>query len=131
MTPEDKALWVNALRSGEYKQGQYRLTTVTDEGEERDCCLGVACKVFGAKREVIEVENDITGGVSKSVRYEGMGSYLPMSLAVRLNTEPDPYIEIGEPREGSFASRTAALSDFNDRYDLTFSQIADLIEYFL
>ena len=36
--------WVEALRSGRFKQGKRALTTVIG-GEEYDCCLGVACKV--------------------------------------------------------------------------------------
>jgi hypothetical protein len=37
--------WVEALRSGEYKQGMGCLTTVADDGSEYNCCLGVACKL--------------------------------------------------------------------------------------
>lgn len=39
--------WIAALRSGEFKQGQAALHSLTDEGE-RFCCLGVACKIGGA-----------------------------------------------------------------------------------
>ena len=41
-TEEARALWVKALRSGEYKQttGQLR----KDDGH---CCLGVACDLYG------------------------------------------------------------------------------------
>lgn len=40
--------WLDALRSGEYKQGASALTRRTDEGD-LDCCLGVACKLFMAE----------------------------------------------------------------------------------
>ena len=40
MTP-NQIKWVEALRSGKYKQGKGYL----DEGGEY-CCLGVACKIF-------------------------------------------------------------------------------------
>ena len=38
MTPEFKAQWIAALRSGKYEQGKGRLR----EGD-KFCCLGVAC----------------------------------------------------------------------------------------
>lgn len=41
---EARRLWVEALRSGEYKQGTGKLETRTDEGELTNCCLGVACR---------------------------------------------------------------------------------------
>jgi len=41
MTPDLKAKWVAALRSGEFKQGQ----GVLWDGIDRFCCLGVLCKV--------------------------------------------------------------------------------------
>lgn len=42
MTPELKAAWIAALRSGEYKQGHEYL----HQGEQF-CCLGVLCEVAG------------------------------------------------------------------------------------
>lgn len=39
-----KKLWVEALRSGKYKQGKNYLHRVID-GENRFCCLGVLCKI--------------------------------------------------------------------------------------
>jgi hypothetical protein len=53
MDPEKKAKWVAALRSGEYKQGQFQLCTSPDSelhpGGDGPvyCCLGVANKIFG------------------------------------------------------------------------------------
>ena len=41
-----KANWLDALRSGKYKQGQYWLRK-----EDLYCCLGVLCDIHGAKWE--------------------------------------------------------------------------------
>jgi len=41
MTSENKAKWLEALRSGEYKQGSYAL-----HKSDRFCCLGVAIEVL-------------------------------------------------------------------------------------
>ena len=42
MTPELKAQWIAALRSGEYTQGHNHLRT----GNGYYCCLGVLCMVL-------------------------------------------------------------------------------------
>ena len=39
-----KKAWVEALRSGKYKQGRLALY---DKHNESYCCLGVLCKVAG------------------------------------------------------------------------------------
>lgn len=41
-----KAKWVKALRSSYYKQTTRRLARMV-RGEQRNCCLGVLCRVMG------------------------------------------------------------------------------------
>lgn len=41
MTKEQKAKWIEALRSGDYKQGQGALRE-----DDRFCCLGLACEIL-------------------------------------------------------------------------------------
>lgn len=43
MNPEIKARWIAALRSGEYKQGQNKLSIREPGGTTTYCCLGVLC----------------------------------------------------------------------------------------
>ncbi len=45
MNPEVKQLWLDALRSGEYKQGRHKLKN-TYEGSDNYCCLGVLCDLY-------------------------------------------------------------------------------------
>ena len=47
MNPQIKQKWVDALRSGEYQQGQYCLRT-----EDKFCCLGVLCDLYGKENNV-------------------------------------------------------------------------------
>jgi hypothetical protein len=47
LDPEKKALWVAALRSGEYEQGDGALKSVADSHDVTYCCLGVACEISG------------------------------------------------------------------------------------
>jgi hypothetical protein len=58
-------LWVEALESGKYKQGQRRLTTVRD-GEQFDCCLGVACKLY----------ESVVGGLQPKVNEDTWVTYV-------------------------------------------------------
>lgn len=45
MSPDLKAKWVEALRSGKYKQGKRALRQITDAEGECFCSLGVLCDV--------------------------------------------------------------------------------------
>lgn len=47
MNPEVKKLWVEALRSGNFKQGRGFLQPT----EDKYCCLGVLCRLPGSPRE--------------------------------------------------------------------------------
>lgn len=44
--------WVGALRSGKYKQGKVALEIVRKDGVKRNCCLGVACRVFRVRAKL-------------------------------------------------------------------------------
>lgn len=47
MNQEIKQKWVEALRSGEYEQGDGRLVSVIKEtGKPKYCCLGVLCDLY-------------------------------------------------------------------------------------
>ena len=46
---KEQEIWLKALESGEYKQGQGALKLITDHAnlsKARYCCLGVACEVL-------------------------------------------------------------------------------------
>jgi hypothetical protein len=45
MNPDIKTQWTTALRSGDYKQGEAWLTQVKPGEPDKDCCLGVLCKL--------------------------------------------------------------------------------------
>lgn len=51
MDSELKAKWVEALRSGKYKQGKDKLRTIDD----RFCCLGTLCDVIDSSKWVKEL----------------------------------------------------------------------------
>ena len=106
-------LLTTALRSGEYTQG---VSTLENEGTF--CCLGVLCKI--AEKEGIKV------GIEDNVLE---GNTLAFQDDVKewsgVNTDEGAFI-LREMRIDGLQQR---LTDLNDE-DLTFPQIADVIDYF-
>lgn len=98
MTPAKK--WIEALRSGGYRQGIGRLHSYT---EGTYCCLGVACEVA------------LSNGVIED--YDGSEPVLPVEVRDWLGLSCE---------DGSYYERN--LIDHNDNDGWTFNQIADLIE---
>lgn len=99
--------WVDELRNGGHKQGKGRLAGAAYNIKRElvgweYCCLGVAaCKVAGASEEEfggLETMHDV-GAFDDFTRALGLGQ-----------SEQDD------------------LADLNDRYNLTFGEIADVIE---
>lgn len=102
--------WIEALRSGKYKQGKYHL-------RNRDsyfCCLGVACDL-----------NDPSAWREDYDELDGKKSYSYHSNHRNLSTDLDEnlrdYYGIDYGFEGQLISA-------NDRRSATFSEIADMIE---
>ena len=53
MKPELKKKWLEALKSGRYKQGQGML-----RAEDKYCCLGVLCDLIDPKQWVVKGEQN-------------------------------------------------------------------------
>jgi hypothetical protein len=103
-----KKLWVKALRSGKYKQGQ-------DDDSERWCCLGVLCDVFGrATGKRVWKSN----GRREFAAY-GTAAFLPVKVQSWACCDNDPVIV---KRKGITAS------ECNDDKGKSFKQIAALVE---
>lgn len=72
-----KAKWLEALRSGEYRQGE---GTFVDEGKH--CCLGVLCEVVG-KPPMLKGAKGY--GFSNYEAIDGVLERSPASLLERMN----------------------------------------------
>lgn len=104
----DKALktkWLEALRSGKYKQGRYGLRSEDD----RFCCLGVLCDISGLG----EWEDLPRGGYIYKRREEGDDGGLPQFLHDSANMT---------------YQQEDRLMGMNDIDGLNFPEIADWIE---
>ncbi len=103
MTREQKQKWVDALRSGEFRQTQERLYNAE---EDAYCCLGVACKVLG--RKIVAADDDSIGMLGGS---NDDNSYKWLVDVAKINED-----------------FRITLSEANDEEGLTFAEIADKIE---
>lgn len=128
--------WVEALRSGNYKQGMSALRSKEDEY----CCLGVLCEVLGLEAK-ISIHNT-------TYIYDGRGDLLPRTARELANMKSENgsvygYIlansdnELFSEKEEEYfdnntyphpyPSRYNSLSEVNDD-GITFDRIADFIE---
>lgn len=114
---ENAKKWVEALRSGKYKQGAGYLTRIIDD-QEFDCCLGVACKLYQAEHGDLQI-----------VKYHGMKSYdskyagVPEKVQKWLGMTSSAG-KFGTP-DKNFVYKSLAQENDNGK---TFNEMATLIE---
>jgi len=107
MNQEIKQRWIEALRSGEYQQGKESLYHCG-----KFCCLGVLTDLY-IKEHGLQWKQDSADLWS----FEEEGGVLPRSVQKRSGIDfPNPTI---------LSDRA---TDHNDNYDLSFNEIAALIE---
>jgi hypothetical protein len=107
MKKELMVKWVEALRSGKYKQGQRYLNR-----DNKFCCLGVLCEVL----KIAPTDGTVKG---TSKRYAGCVSTLPIEAmkASGLNSAL-----------GVYNSRECLSLIHENDSGKTFTEIADIIE---
>ena len=109
-TQQAREIWIQALRSGKYKQGRLVLHNVLNDSY---CCLGVACALFAEQLNLTTTHTEF------SISYN---DYL--SLA------PDDVVELLQlvDRSGSNKKNSNSLAALNDSGKYSFDQIADELE---
>lgn len=122
MNPEVKEQWLQALRSGEYKQGKTVLFNTSSDGF---CCLGVLCDLHKKKTRLGDWDGS---GYRSGMSASSIGLIYPVTEWAGLEGYTS---EIPLPLKVRDTNKILNLPDANDLYDLNFSQIADLVEYFL
>lgn len=117
----DKALWVDALLTGNYMQGTSRLKTVIKHGFKH-CCLGVLCEVQNVK-QAHTLKN------IPAIAFEGETATLPLSIRDKFGLdEYGTFVYTFTVYDELFGHRINLVT-LNDEL-FTFSQIADVINYF-
>lgn len=127
MKPEIRDLWVEALRSGKYKQGFGYLR----DSQDYFCCLGVLTEL-AVERNIQEAP--IYSKDRGRWLYD-YGKAITITSSVPLNVCEWAGLHANKPGYNNALGRINALDGYglyecNDELRLTFSQIADLIEYF-
>ena|SRR3990167_4598159 len=130
MTPEFKKKWIDALRSGKYKQGTDFLCT-----KNGYCCLGIAileCGYGFTDDGYVINKNGYVIKKGGDIIYENkeLPDFMQDLLDLdRCGTIPNLTTADGKSRYYNRDRNTYTLADLND-YGCTFNQIADVIEYF-
>lgn len=114
MYKEIKKQWVDALRSGEYEQGRFRLR---NPDTNKFCCLGVLCNLHAQAHPEIASQQTDPG------RYMGASDFPPKEVMqwAGFSERAPTAVVMWEERE-------SRLSSLNDTYGLDFLEIAKLIE---
>jgi hypothetical protein len=130
MDKEAKKLWVEALRSGEYEQGQGMLCKMLADGTEEYCCLGVLCEVAIAQGvNVRKADPDFDPGTSFLAA--SYGEDCPNTGTLPIEVQIWARLEEEDPKLGFYSA-----INYNDGYNSsqdevrphTFDEIAELIE---
>ena len=125
MNSDIKTKWLEALRSGDYRQGQNVLHQQFGGDKPQYCCLGVLCDI-AVKDGVISAPEIVQGDQDGYHVYEYAGAEEVLPKAVREwagISESNPTFQ--DPDE-DYTVKTS-VADLNDG-GKTFTQLADLIE---
>lgn len=119
MNPQIKQRWLEALRSGEYKQTTENLRDINGF-----CCLGVLCDLYAKERG--------TDWVQLIDSYELYGEIQLLPLSVQkwagLNTNVGGMVDFECEADGVMHVKSETLPEINDSWNKNFNEIADLIE---
>lgn len=122
MNPEMKAKWVEALRSGKYKQGYGRLKRKATEpralfeAPETFCCLGVLCDIQPPEvGKWVDRDSDLTAFALEPAAFDSYGEAAQLPRKLRTDLGVDPKAE-------------EYLITLNDQKRATFEAIANYIE---
>lgn len=111
-----------ALRSGDYVQGKGRLCTIDGEGKKSYCCLGVLCDLAARDGLVKTIGQDRDyprPDFVQQILFDFASAYLPDSVADWADLPNDP------------EANEIPLIAWNDGYEKSFTEIANLIEQYL
>lgn len=117
--------WVEALRSGEYKQGKGALRVPRNDDRDAFCCLGVACDLAARSGEGLWSGNYFHGPSGETGNFQ----VLPQSIQDWLGlTNDSGNLEAGIEYGEDDHRAAVLLTELNDHAGWTLAQIADLIE---
>jgi len=119
MNPRIKQRWLDALRSGEYKQTTGNLRDINGF-----CCLGVLCDLQAQERSTNWVKRNNSYGLY------GEAQTLPLSVQewAGLDNDIGGLVDFEYEKDGVMYVKSESLPEINDTWNKNFNEIADLIE---
>lgn len=84
MTKQQALEWVNALRSGKYKQGKSRLKQKYKDGSTRFCCLGVAADLLKLDSKSHQILQSVSIPYNSSVEMYSYDLFLGKDIQIEL-----------------------------------------------
>ena len=133
MNQEIKAKWVNALRSGDYEQGQGALKNPNGQY----CCLGVLCDLYDKHRmEEFGAESSWTVDTVSLNEYISVLDHSEVGVppnevvdwAGLPDNNPEVLVDLEDEVGGETYQYELPIAELNDDQGLTFNELADLIE---
>lgn len=109
-----KAKWLEALRSGNYRQTQGGLLDREVNKRNKYCCLGVLCAIHAKE----------TGNKFEEEHYLGDSGGLPDEVMAWSGIDSQGTLNKSIHDDGKHDT----LAELNDHAEYTFKQIADVIE---
>lgn len=133
LTTEQFDTWLDALRSGDFKQGQRKLKDVSD-GVTSHCCLGVLCETNNLHEINGRFHSQEKGGVFSHDKNTSSSYYYPTPLyrdsfdveQYNLTFNMPDFPNIAEKYHIFYAHTDAA--ELNDDYAVSFEDLASMIE---
>jgi hypothetical protein len=133
MNQEIKEKWVNALRSGDYEQGQGALRNL----DGQYCCLGVLCDLYDKHRmEDFGAESSWTVDTVSLNEYisvldsseVGVPANEVVDWAGLPDNNPEVLVDLKDEVGGEAYQCELPIAELNDDQGLTFNELADIIE---
>lgn len=115
MDPEVKQLWILGLLSNRYLQGRGAMRRKNTLGDQY-CALGVLCQLHA------EETNTPWEYINKKYSYLGYQLYLPPAVSEFAGLRPGAHIPV------VVGCKRASIIDINDDQELTFKEIAEIID---
>ena len=124
MKPKIAKIWIKALRSGKYTQGQNALLS-GDGSDAKHCCLGVLCDLYNKdckkkKKKKLHVSKPKGDNMDRS--YGGDDQFLPRKVMEWAG------MSSANGACGTFESLTHHNDGASNRPSKSFKQIAKIIE---
>lgn len=143
LKPEVKKKWLAALRSGDYQQVKHKLRVETEDGKPSFCCLGVLCDIYekeGYTEAQWHFRGERTDDGNRSMQIAGEQTYVPQLIQgwafegyhdadLRMYDNKDFLFDNSD----KFVKKVEGYKDLtlwklNDEFNMTFEEIADVIE---